>query len=206
MATVQLEKNKALKVIKDGLWGDHPVFSMVLGICSSLAVSNKVENALAMGAGVTFVLLATAVFISGLRKLIPNRVRMITYMIIIASFVIIVDTFFKAFLPSISETLGAYVGLIITNCIIMGRAEAFYIQNKLGHSVLDALSNGLGYTYTLVFLALIREILGFGTILGFRVMPQGFTTWTVLAMAPGAFFVLGLLIWISRSLLKVETD
>ncbi|TFG63708.1 MAG: electron transport complex subunit RsxE [Spirochaetales bacterium] len=206
MAAVQLEKNKTLKVITDGLWGDHPIFSMVLGICSALAVSNKVENALAMGGGVTFVLLATALFISGLRKLIPNRVRMITYMIIIASFVIIVDIFFKAFIPAISETLGAYVGLIITNCIIMGRAEAFYIQNKLGHSLLDALSNGIGYTYTLVILAAIRELLGFGTLLGFRVMPQGFTTWTVLAMAPGAFFVLGLLIWISRSLLKVETD
>jgi Na+-transporting NADH:ubiquinone oxidoreductase subunit D len=197
-------KGQSVKTFLNGIWRDHPIFSMILGICSALAVSNKVENAIAMGAGVTFVLLATGLLISVLRKLIPGRVRMITYMVVIATFVIIVDRVLKAAVPDISRALGPYVGLIITNCIIMGRAEAFYIQNRLGQSLLDAFSNGLSYTYTLVIVAVVREALGFGTILGFRVMPEGFTNWVVMAMAPGAFFVLAVFIWISRSIAGME--
>jgi Na+-transporting NADH:ubiquinone oxidoreductase subunit D len=204
MAGNRLLKNKSLKTILDGIWGEHPIFAQVLGICSSLAVSNKVENAIAMGSGLTFVLLATAIMIAGLRKLIPNRVRMISYMIIIASFVIIVDRFLRAFFPVISQSIGPYVGLIITNCILMGRAEAFYIQNTLRHSVLDALANGFGYTYTLVIFAVVREILGFGTFLGFKVVPEGWTNWVVMTMAPGAFFLLALFMWISRTLARIE--
>ena len=195
---------QSLKTFVNGIWRDHPIFSMILGICSALAVSNKVENALAMGAGVTFVLLAAGLLISALRRLIPTRVRMITYMVVIATFVIIVDLALKAAVPDISRALGPYVGLIITNCIIMGRAEAFYIQNRLGQSLIDALSNGLSYTYTLVIVAVVREVLGFGTILGLRVMPEGFTNWVVMAMAPGAFFVLAVFIWISRSIAGME--
>jgi Na+-transporting NADH:ubiquinone oxidoreductase subunit D len=191
---------KGYKTLKKGLGCDHPVFSACLGICSALAVSNKVENAIAMGAGVTFVLIATAVFISTLRALIPQRVRIITYMIIIASFVIIVDKSLQAFFPDISEAVGPYVGLIITNCIIMGRAEAFFIQNNVYHSVLDAISNGLAYSYTLIAIAVVRELLGFGTLLGMQVMPGGWENWVVMTMAPGAFFLLGLAIWISRTI------
>ena len=143
---MNLKNSEAYKTFINGVWGDHPVFSMVLGICSSLAISNKVENALAMGGGVTFVLIATAVLIAPLRKMIPMRVRMITFMIIIAAFVIIVDKFLKAYVPPISRQLGPYVGLIITNCILMGRAEAFYIQNGTGLSIVDAVANGIGYT------------------------------------------------------------
>jgi Na(+)-translocating NADH:ubiquinone oxidoreductase D subunit len=197
-------KGQSLKTFVNGIWRDHPIFSMILGICSALAVSNKVENAIAMGAGVTFVLLATGLLISLLRKLIPSRVRMITYMVVIATFVIIVDRVLKAAVPDISRALGPYVGLIITNCIIMGRAEAFYVQNKIGQSLIDAFSNGLSYTYTLVIVAVVRELLGFGTILNFRVMPEGFTNWVVMAMAPGAFFVLAVFIWISRSIAGME--
>ena len=199
-------RKQSVRTLMNGIWRDHPIFSMVLGICSALAVSNKVENALAMGAGVTFVLVATAVLISGLRSLIPGRVRMITYMIVVASFVIIVDRALKALFPSISQSIGPYVGLIITNCIIMGRAEAFYIQNRILQSLLDAVANGFSYTYTLVIIAVVREVLGFGTILGFRVMPDGFTNWIVMAMAPGAFFVLSIFIWITRSLAKMDSD
>ena len=199
-------KTQSIRTIINGIWGDHPIFSMVLGICSALAISNRVENALAMGAGVTFVLVATALFISALRFLIPTRVRMITYMIVIASFVIIVDRSLKALYPSISQAIGPYVGLIITNCIIMGRAEAFYVQNNVFQSLLDAVANGFGYTYTLVSIAVIRELLGFGTILGFRIMPDTFTNWVVMAMAPGAFFVLSLFIWVTRSLSKIDPD
>ena len=206
MAIKDLKNTESFKTFMNGLWRDHPIFSLILGICSALAVSNRVENALAMGAGVTFVLLATALIISSLRNLIPMRVRIITYMITIASFVIIVDKFLKAYFPTISESIGAYVGLIITNCIIMGRAEAFYVQNKLGQSLLDAVGNGLGYTITLVIIAAVRELLGFGTILGFTVMPDGFTPWVVMTMAPGAFFVLALFIWISRTITGMESD
>ncbi len=197
---------KGYKVIKKGLWGEHPVFSACLGICSALAISNTVANAVAMGAGVTFVLIATAVFISSLRNMIPQRVRIITYMIVIASFVIIVDRFLQAFFPGISEAVGPYVGLIITNCIIMGRAEAFFVQNTVPQSILDALANGLAYSYTLIFIAIIRELFGFGTLLGLQVMPSGWENWVVMTMAPGAFFLLGVAIWISRSLQEAGAE
>ncbi len=194
------------KTIKKGIWGDHPIFAVGLGICSALAISNKVENAIAMGAGVTFVLVATGILISTLRSLIPQRVRIITYMIIIASFVIIVDKFLQAYFPGISEAVGPYVGLIITNCIIMGRAEAFFIQNNVYQSVLDAVSNGLSYSYTLIIIAIVREILGFGTLLGFNVMPDRWENWVVMTMAPGAFFLLGIAIWISRTLTEAKAE
>ena len=131
---------------------------------------------------------------------------MIVYMIIIASFVIIVDRFLKAFFPAISESIGPYVGLIITNCIIMGRAEAFYVQNTFWQSLLDSLANGIGYTFTLGIISIVREILGFGTILGYKITPDSWTNWVVMAMAPGAFFVLSLFIWISRTITKMESD
>jgi len=188
------------KTVKQGIWREHPIFAAGLGVCSALAVSNKVENAIAMGGGVTFVLLATAVIIAALRKLIPQRARIITYMITIASFVIIVQKFLNAFFPTISEALGPYVGLIITNCIIMGRAEAFYVQNNIRLSVLDAAANGMSYTYTLVAIAIVREVLGFGTLMGMRVTPGGWENWVVMSMAPGAFFLLGLAIWISKAI------
>lgn len=194
------------KTAKKGIWREHPIFSACLGICSALAVSNKVENAIAMGMGVTFVLIATAVFISALRSLIPQRVRIITYMIVIASFVIIVQKFLDAFTPVISEALGPYVGLIITNCIIMGRAEAFYIQNNIRLSVIDAVANGLSYTGTLVTIAIVREVLGFGTLLGFRVTPSGWENWVVMSMAPGAFFLLGIALWISRTIAEGKSE
>ncbi|RKX73845.1 MAG: NADH:ubiquinone reductase (Na(+)-transporting) subunit D [Spirochaetes bacterium] len=203
---VKLSNTRSYNTVMDGLWRDHPISSMVLGICSALAVSNKVENALAMGAGVIFVLLATGIIVSVLRKLIPRRVRIITYMVTIASFTIIVDRYLDAFYPEIREAIGPYAGLIITNCIIMGRAEAFYIQNNPFQSILDALANGVSYTYTLTSMALIRELLGFGTVLGFRIMPEGFTPWVVMVMAPGAFFVLAVFLWVTRTMARVEPE
>jgi Na+-transporting NADH:ubiquinone oxidoreductase subunit D len=205
MSPSKFKSSEGYKTIVNGLWRDHPVFSMVLGICSALAVSNRVDNAIAMTAGVTFVLVATAVIISLLRRLIPMRVRIITFMIVIATFVIIVDKFLKAFFPTISTAIGPYVGLIITNCIIMGRAEAFYIQNNVRLSVLDALANGAGYGYTLISIAVLRELLGFGSLMGIQIMPQGWTNWVVMSMAPGAFFLLGIFIWLTRTLAKLES-
>ena len=204
MATGKILESKSWNTIKNGIWRDHPIFCMLLGICSALAISNRVENAIAMSAGVTFVLVATAILISLLRNFIPQRIRIITYMLTIASFVIIVDKILKAFYPVISESIGPYVGLIITNCIIMGRCEAFYIQNNVFQSVLDAIANAIGYTYTLVSIAIVREFLGFGTILRFEIMPKDATRWIVMSMAPGAFFVLAIFIWITRTLAKKE--
>ncbi|MBT8347547.1 MAG: NADH:ubiquinone reductase (Na(+)-transporting) subunit D, partial [Desulfofustis sp.] len=145
---------KGAKVIKNGVWREHPISSATLGICSALAISNKVENAIAMSAGVIFVLIITAIIISVLRKIIPSRVRIIIYMITIAAGVTIVDLVLKAYFPTISEAMGPYVPLIITNCMIMGRAEAFFVQNPPKLSLIDALANGLAYTYTLMAIAI----------------------------------------------------
>lgn len=192
------------KVLKNGIWSDHPVCSTTLGICSALAITNKIENAIAMSAGVIFVLVMTSLLISILRKLIPPRVRIITYMITISTCVTIVDKFLQAYFPPISEAMGPYVPLIITNCIIMGRAEAFFVQNNTYHSLLDAIANGLAYSYSLLAVAVIREFLGFGTVLGFIATPAGWEKWVLMALPCGAFFILGLFLWIIRTLAHIE--
>lgn len=192
------------KVLKNGIWSDHPVCSTTLGICSALAITNKIENAIAMSCGVMFVIIMTALLISILRKLIPSRVRIITYMITISTCVTIVDKFLQAYFPPISEAMGPYVPLIITNCIIMGRAEAFFVQNNTYHSLLDGIANGLAYSYSLLAVAVIREFLGFGTVLGFTVTPAGWENWVLMALPCGAFFVLGVFLWIIRDLANIE--
>lgn len=185
-----------------GLWQDHPTFCMVLGICSVLAITNRLDNAIAMGMGVTFCLVFSSLFVSIFRNVIPSRVRMLAYMTIIATFVICVDRFLKAYFPPISERMGPYVGLIITNCIIMGRAEAYAIKNRPWFSVLDGLGCGLGYSFMLILMAVVREVFGFGTILGKRLMPLSWTNWVVMTIAPGAFFLLGIYLWIFRTIAK----
>ena len=201
-----MAKGKAKRILLDNLGSKNPVFMQTLGICSTLAVTNSVKNTVVMSLGLIFTTAFSALFVSLLRKSMPARIRMMVETLIIAAFVIIVDRFLKAYFPTTSESIGPYVGLIITNCIIMGRAEAFYIQNNFGQSILDAVANGIGYTLTLSLIAIVREVLGFGTILGFQVMPDGFTPWVVMAMAPGAFFVLALFIWVSRTITKMESD
>ena len=198
----KLSQVKWFKVLTAGLWQDHPTFCMVLGICSMLAVTNRVDNAIAMGAGVTFCTAFSSLFVSLFRNTIPSRVRMLAYMTIIATFVICVDRFLKAYFPPISEALGPYVGLIITNCILMGRAEAFAIKNGPWLSFLDGLGCGVGYSFMLILMGIIREPLGFGTLLGHRVMPIFWTNWVVLTLAPGAFFLLGVYLWIFRTIAK----
>ncbi len=200
MKLIRLRYKKWFNISKDGLTQNNPIAIAVLGICSALAVTNRVENAIAMGLGVTFVVIASSLTVSLIRRFIPARVRMVTYMVIIASFVIVVQLFLEAYFPIIAAALGAYVGLIITNCIVMGRAEAFAAKNPMRYTFFDGLANGLGYTYVLVLVALVREILAFGTILNYQVMPDGFVNWTVMAMAPGGFFVLAIFIWIIREL------
>jgi Na+-transporting NADH:ubiquinone oxidoreductase subunit D len=175
---------------------------MILGICSVLAITNRLDNALAMGAGVTFCLVFSSLFVSLFRNVIPGRVRMLAYMTIIATFVIVVDRFLRAYFPPISERMGPYVGLIITNCILMGRAEAFAIKNGPLPSFLDGLGCGIGYSYMLILMALIREVLGFGTILGYKITPDFWTNWVTMTIAPGAFFILGIYLWIFRTVAK----
>ena len=200
---------KGAKVVKEGAFTEHPICSATLGICSALAISNKVENAIAMSIGVIFVLILTSVLISLFRKLIPSRVRIIAYMITIASGVTIVDLVLKAYFPAISTAMGPYVPLIITNCIIMGRAEAFFIQNDTRHSLLDALANGFAYTYTLIGIAVVREVLAFGTLLNWdirTILPEGWiwTNWVLMGVPAGAFFVLGIILWIIREVADMK--
>lgn len=187
------------EIFKLGLWKDNPVLRQVLGICSTLAVTNLLVNTVVMSVGLIFTLAMSSLTVSLLREVTPMRIRMMVQTLIIASYVIIVDIVIKAFLPDISEALGPYVGLIITNCIIMGRCEAFARNNPPVPSMVDGLAVGLGYGVVLLTIAVFREALGFGTLFGYRVMPAGFTPWTIMVMAPGAFFMLGLFIWIVRS-------
>jgi len=190
---------KNIEIFKAGLWKDNPVLRQILGICSTLAVTNLMVNTLVMNAGLIFTLSMSSLTVSLLRTYTPLRIRMMVQTLIIASYVIIVDIVIKAYLPSISEALGPYVGLIITNCIIMGRCEAFARNNPPLASFLDGIAVAIGYALVLMAIALVREPLGFGTLLGFRIMPDGFTPWTVMIMAPGAFFMLGLYVWIIRA-------
>jgi Na+-transporting NADH:ubiquinone oxidoreductase subunit D len=189
-----------------GIWKDNPVLRQVLGICSTLAVTNLLVNTLVMCAGLIFTTVMSSMTVSMLRNLIPTRIRMMVQTLIIASYVIIVDVVIQAHLPDISEALGPYVGLIITNCIIMGRCEAFAQNNKVVPSIVDGFAIGIGYTLVLTVIAVIRESLGFGTLLGYRIMPDFFTPWTIMIVAPGAFFVLGVFIWVVRALSPETSD
>lgn len=188
------------EVISRNVWKDNQVLRQILGICSSLAVTNLMTNSLVMGLGLTFVTAFSSLTISLLRNAIPHKVRMIVQTLIIAAYVILVDIFLKANMPDISKALGPYVGLIITNCIIMGRAEAYAQKNPPLLSMLDGLFAGIGYTIVLLIIALFREFFGFGTIFGFDVNFIGFDTWTIMVMPPAAFFLIGILIWVTSNI------
>ncbi|MBU2488638.1 MAG: NADH:ubiquinone reductase (Na(+)-transporting) subunit D [Proteobacteria bacterium] len=187
------------QIFTKGLWSDNPVLRQILGICSALAVTNLLVNTLIMGLGLIFVTAMSNVTVSALRNITPARIRMMVQVLIIATYVIVVDVLLKAYLPDISRALGPYVGLIITNCIIMGRAEGFARQNPVWPAFVDGLANGLGYTLVLLAVAFVRELLGFGTLFGFPVMPAGFTAWTIMVMPPAAFFVLAVLLWTANT-------
>jgi len=184
----------------DGIWKNNPIFIQVLGICSTLAVTNLLLNTLFMCGGLVFATAMSSFIISLIRTLIPSRIRMIVQVLIIATFVMMVDIVIKATAPDIHRFIGPYIGLIITNCIIMGRAEAFAMQNKPVPSFIDGLAMGLGYSMVLIVIALVREPLGFGTILGYQLpaINVWWHQWTIMVMAPGAFFMLGTLSWIAR--------
>lgn len=188
-------KTATRKVWKDGLWTNTPIFVQVLGICSTLAVTNNLKNTLIMVLGVTFATAMGSWTLSLLKDLIPRKVRMIVQVLVLSFYVIIIDILLRAYQPVISKQLGPYVGLIITNCILMGRAEAFAAANKPGLSFIDGIANGLGYGWVLIGIAIIREFLGFGSLLGIRLVGENFVPWTIMVMAPSAFFLVALALW-----------
>ncbi len=194
----------AKEIITQGLWVENPVLKHTLGICSTLAVTNLLVNTLVMNIGLIFTLTLSCATVSVLRNVTPTRIRMMVQTLIISSYVIVFDIVIKAYVPDISEALGPYVGLIITNCIIMGRCEAFARNNPPWPSLLDGLAVGIGFSLVLFAIAVVRELLGFGTLFGYRVMPEWFTPWTIMIMAPGAFFMLGIYVWIVRSFGRQE--
>jgi Na+-transporting NADH:ubiquinone oxidoreductase subunit D len=190
------------------LWQENPIFRQVLGICSALAVTNLMFNTLLMCVGLIWATAMSAVTVSLLRAYTPARIRMMVEVLIIAVYVIMVDIAMRAWFPDIHQVIGPYVGLIITNCIVMGRLEVFASQHRPWPAFCDGLGAGLGYSFILLAVALVREVLGFGTIfrgsaLEIRLIELGETSgwisWTIMVMPPGAFFVLGLAVWAARS-------
>jgi len=196
MAQALLSK-KDRKIVKDAVWGNNPITFQVLGICSALAVTVQLKTALVMCAALTFVVSMSNVIISLLRNMIPSKIRIIVQLSVVSSLVILADQFLKAYMYDVSKQLSVFVGLIITNCIVMGRAEAYAMANPPWKSLLDGLGNGLGYSAVLILVAIGREVLGSGTLLGYQVIPQfmydqGYVNCGVMVLAPGAFFLLGL--------------
>ncbi len=175
-----------------GLWRDNPVFIQVLGMCPALAVSNTAMNALAMGLATTFVLVMSAISVSTLRRFIPREARIVCYICIIASFVTTVDYAIAAISLELYRSLGAFIALIVVNCLILGRAEAFSSKNPIGRSVLDALGMGVGFTGALLSIGVVREVLGSNSLFGFQLFPDGFQTWTVMVLPSGGFFAMAL--------------
>lgn len=190
---------KTKKIFAIGLFKDNPVLRQILGICSSLAVTNLMMNSLIMGIALTLTTAISSFLISAIRKSIPKHIRMMVQTLIIATIVIIIDVLLRAYYPAMSKELGPYVGLIITNCIIMGRAEAFAQNNKPLPSFFDGIAMGLGYTIVLLAISFARELLGFGSLFGIQVLGDWWTNWTLMVMPPAGFFMLGILIWITKS-------
>jgi electron transport complex protein RnfE len=182
-----------LREFTKGLWETNPVFKQILGMCPTLAVTVSAINGIAMALATTFVLVFSSLLISIVRKWIPNQVRIASYIVIIATFVTIVDLVMKAQFVELSKALGPFIPLIVVNCIILGRAEAFASKNNPLRSVLDALGNGVGFLISLFVLASIREIIGSRTILGYQVLPNGFEPWLIMILPAGAFLTLGLM-------------
>jgi Na+-translocating ferredoxin:NAD+ oxidoreductase subunit E len=181
-----------------GLWHENPVLVQTLGLCSALAVTNAVANSLAMGLATTFVLVCSSVIVSTMRKLIPHQIRITTYILIIATFLAIADMTLEAVVPDVHRAMGPYIALIITNCIVLGRQEAFASRQPVGLSVLDALGNGAGFTIALLLMGIPREVLGSGTFLGVQVMPRAFEPWVVMVLPPGGFFMIGVLLLVAN--------
>lgn len=175
-----------------GLWKDNPVFVQVLGMCPVLAVTNTAANALAMGLATAFVLLMSNVLVAALKDFIPKQVRIASYILIIATFVTITDYAIQAISVSLHKSLGAFISLIVVNCLILSRAEAFASKNTVGRSILDALGMGVGFVVALLCLGAVREILGSGSLFGWMLFPENFQSWIIMILPAGGFFTLAL--------------
>ena len=186
------------KQLKEGLITQNPVLVQVLGMCSTMAITTSFFNGLGMGVSVLIILTLSNIFISLLRKIIPNEVRIACYIVVIAGFVTCVDLLLKAFVPALSNSLGVFIPLIVVNCIILGRAEGFASKNGVGASAVDGICQGIGYTVVLLILSAFRELLGAGTLLGIQVMPSSYVPASMLTLPVGGFLCLGTLIAIMQ--------
>lgn len=208
---MKILNKKSKKAFVDPLMANNPISLQVLGICSALAVTVQLDTAFVMSLAVIAVLSISNTIISILRKMIPSKVRIIVQLSVIASMVILTDLILQAYMYDISKQLTVFVSLIITNCIIMGRAEAFAMQSKPWGSFLDGLGNGLGYSMILIGVAFFRELLGSGTLYGVKVIPEsfyaaGYENMGLMVLSPGAFIILGLIVWVQRILGNVEKE
>lgn len=190
MSQQNKEKSSLMKPFINGLITENPTFVLMLGLCPTLAVTNSASNALGMGLSSTAVLVMSNLLISALRNIIPDKVRMPAYIVIVASFVTIVQFILQGYAPGIYESLGIYIPLIVVNCIILGRAEAYANSHSVGLSIMDGFGMGFGFTVGLFLIGAFRELLGSGTIMGFKLTPEAFEPAAIFVLAPGAFFVL----------------
>ena len=204
---MKIQKTKPFKTFSKPLWYDNPISIQTLGICSSLAVTVQLKTAVVMALSLTFVVAFSSLIISAMRNIIPRNIRIIVELCIIATLVILADEFLRAFFYDISKQLSVFVGLIITNCIVLGRAEAFSLSNPPHLAFIDGIGNGLGYGGVLITVAFIRELLGAGKLFGFKVIPEsfyatGYENMGFMLLAPAAFIIIGLLVWLQKSLGK----
>ncbi|AEF83831.1 na(+)-translocating NADH-quinone reductase subunit d (na(+)-translocating nqr subunit d) (na(+)-nqr subunit d) (nqr complexsubunit d) (nqr-1 subunit d) [Treponema primitia ZAS-2] len=186
--------NRFFKIFTNGLIKENPLLVLMIGLCSSLAVTTSVVNGIGMGLSMTFVLLMSEVVISIFRKLIPESIRIPVFIIVIAAFTTVIDYMLKAYFPDLSKAMGVFIPLIVVNCIIMGRVESFASKQPLGNVIFDALGMGLGYTWVLTGISLVRELLGNGTILGIQIFPDSYTPILFFILPPGGFFIFALFI------------
>ncbi|MBR5505653.1 MAG: electron transport complex subunit E [Clostridia bacterium] len=198
-----MKNNSNLKILSNGIIAENPTFIQLLGMCPTLAVTTSLINAIGMGLSATFVLIFSNLVISILRKCIPNKIRIASYIVVIAAFVSVIEMLLKAYLPSISDALGLFIPLITVNCIILARAESFASKNKPIPSAFDGLGMGLGFTLGLSVLGTVREILGAGTLLGFPLFGSSFEPALIFILPPGAFLALGIILAI-YNILKDE--
>ena len=194
-------KNKALNTVLNGILRENPVFALVLGMCPTLATTTSAINGMSMGLATTFVLICSNVVISLLKNLIPDKVRIPAFIVVIATFVTMVQLLMQAYLPAIYEVLGLFIPLIVVNCIVLGRAEAFAAKNTVGLSALDGLGMGLGFTLALTLIGAVRELLGIGSLFGMNLYSETYGM-LIFVLAPGAFIVLGYLMALVQKLLK----
>ena len=191
-----------LKIIKNGILDENPTFIQVIGTCPTLAVTSSAINGIGMGLSTTAVLVCANVFISLLRKIIPDTVRIPCFIVVIASFTTIVEFLLKAYMPALNASLGLYIPLIVVNCILLGRAEAFACKNGPGAALCDGIGNGLGFTIALGIMGLVREFIGAGTLFDITVLPEAFPRTLMFIMSPGAFFTYGILMAVFISIMK----